>query len=98
MTGCEKILEALPMFRCSKVLNDNSNVVGIWTPSAAWVAEDWFPRMLIAGLKKFAWIYSPSAFSQISTNEVLRLLKGNKVIKTFDNVPAGMQWLMTTTN
>ena len=96
ITGCEKMLEALPMFRCNKVLNDNTSVVGIWTPAARWVVEDWFPRMMIAGLKKFAWIYSPSVFSQVSTNEVLRLMDGNKMMKTFNNVPAGMQWLMTS--
>lgn len=96
MMGCEKILEALPVFRCGKVLNNITDAVGACIPAASWIAEDWFPRMVIAGLSKFAWIHSPSVFSQVSINEILRLMEGNKMMNSFNNVPAGMQWLMTS--
>jgi hypothetical protein len=46
-------------------------VVGIWNDASEWVAKDWFPRMRSAGLKHFAWVYSPARLSQISTDETL---------------------------
>lgn len=96
MPGCEKILEALPVFHCSKVLNDSADATGACIPDVSWIVEDWFPRMVIAGLKKFAWIYPPSVFSRVSINELLHLIEENKMIKIFSNLPAGMQWLMTS--
>jgi hypothetical protein len=93
--GCEKILEAMVQFKCSRILNDNTNVIGIWTPAAPWVAVEWFPRMVDRGLKHFAWINSPSILSQVSANEALKLMPSIKVkvIRTFDDVTSGMEWL-----
>lgn len=91
--GCEKILEALTHYKVVKVLNDNSNVLGIWTPAAVWVGENWFPRMVDAGLQQFAWVYSPSMLSQVSTNEALKHTPALGMVKTFYDVPAARQWL-----
>jgi hypothetical protein len=41
---------------CEKMLNDNTRVVGIWTPAAEWVGTNWLPRMEKAGLKQFTWV------------------------------------------
>ncbi|MBT1706000.1 hypothetical protein KK060_22100 [Fulvivirgaceae bacterium PWU20] len=81
--GCEKMLEALLHYKCQNILNDNTNVLGIWTPAAQWVGENWLPRMVEAGLKYFAWVYSPSMLSQISTNEALKHTPPINIVKTF---------------
>ena len=47
------MLKLLKKESCTKVLNDNSNVTGAWNAASVWVAENWFPRMIEAGLKKF---------------------------------------------
>jgi hypothetical protein len=96
MKGCEKILEAMVQNGFSKILNDNTNVLGIWTPAAKWVGSDWFPRMIENGLKQFAWIYSPSALSRVSTDEALNNTPEHQlgdVIKTFYSMKEGKQWL-----
>lgn len=91
--GCEKILEFLIQYKCSKVLNDNTNVTGIWSGASAWVGGDWLPRMAKAGLRQFAWVYSPSAFSRLSTNESLRNLNQKEIAKTFDDIDTARAWL-----
>ena len=96
MEGCEKILEGLNRFRCSKILNNTSSVKGIWTPAARWVAEDWLPRLIIAGLKKFAWICPPAVLRQHSTKEVLRLTRASGCVKTFKEQLPALEWLATT--
>ena len=96
MEGCEKILEGLNQFRCNKILNNTLSVKGIWTPAARWVAEDWFPRLVISGLNKLAWICSPSVLRQHSTKEALRLTRPSVRIKVFKDQLSALEWLATT--
>ncbi|MBC7391308.1 MAG: hypothetical protein H7329_19060 [Opitutaceae bacterium] len=94
-TGANKILEALIQYKCQKVLNDNTNVVGIWSPAAKWGGTVWVPQMINAGCKYFAWIYSPSALSQFSTKETLKNAPTNDAFKTFFNINEAKQWLQS---
>lgn len=91
--GCEKLLEALHYFHCFKILNDNTNVVGIWTPASPWVGKNWLPRMLDNGLKAFAWVYSPAMLSQVSTDEALKHAPSTEEVKTFRDIYSAIQWL-----
>ena len=95
MEGCEKMLDALIQFKVEKVLNDNTRVIGIWTPAAEWVGSNWLPRMEKAGLNYFAWVYSPSRLSQISTDESIKKTPLPQLIKTFDTVSNAKEWLLT---
>ncbi len=92
--GCERMLEYLKSELCHKVLNDNTNVRGSWSDASEWVALDWFPRMANAGLKYFAWVYSPSTFSQLSTNKTLNLNK-SVIAVTFQNIDTARKWLQS---
>ena len=93
--GCESILKFMIQFKCQKVLNDNTNVIGIWTPASVWVGSNWFPRIIAAGLKSFAWIYSPSVLSQVSTEETLKNTMATEIIKTFYGLTSGKEWLIS---
>ena len=92
-TGCEKILEAVVLFQCNKILNDNTNVVGIWTPAANWVGSNWLPRIQAAGVVYFAWVYSSSALSRVSTDEALKNAPTSDFIRTFFDITAAKSWL-----
>lgn len=91
--GCERILEGMTQHDCDKVLNDNTNVQGIWSSAAEWVGTDWFPRMRQAGMKAFAWVYSPSMFSRLSTDKSLRFTYDTNGIEVFDNIHEARKWL-----
>ncbi|GEO05304.1 hypothetical protein AAE02nite_29680 [Adhaeribacter aerolatus] len=90
--GCEQILQALIDESCHKVLNDNTHVEGIWSGAAAWVGTEWFPRLSNAGIKCFAWVYSPSTFSQLSTDKVLNHTK-ESFVRVFYNIEEAKTWL-----
>jgi hypothetical protein len=90
--SCMIMLEILRDHKCSKVINDNSNVVGSWSEAVDWGAEVWFPAMMDAGLKHFAWVYSPSVFSRLSTDKTIDLT-GKNIFKTFDDKQEAAQWL-----
>lgn len=92
--GCREILASMVRHGCYLVLNDNTHVKGIWTFAAHWVGAEWFPKMKSAGLKKFAWIYSPAKLSQVSTDESLSHLPNSNIpIRTFHNLDEGYAWL-----
>ena len=93
IAGCEKILECLLEIGCTKVLNDNTNVEGIWSGASRWVGKDWLPRMHAAGLECFAWVYSPSAFSRLSAIKALHNTEDLSFIKTFEDIEAASDWL-----
>jgi CheY-like chemotaxis protein len=92
--GSEKVLELMQKHNTYIVLNDNTHVLGIWRDAAEWLARDWFPRMKQAGLKRFAWVYSPSRFSQVSTDATLSLMNGEAFgVKTFYEKAEAVAWL-----
>lgn len=91
--GCERILEEMVQKRCGKVMNDNTRVEGIWSSAAEWVGVDWFPRLRQVGMKYFAWIYSPSAFSRLSADKSLRFTYDTTGIVVFDSFAEADNWL-----
>jgi len=60
------ILNLLKDKKITKILNDNTEVNGPWNDAAEWTAKNWFPEMIEAGLKYFAWIISRNIFAEIS--------------------------------
>lgn len=94
--GCEKILQFMKDTKCCRILNDNTNVEGIWSGASAWVGQDWFPRMRAAGLDCFAWVYSTSTLSRLSMDKSIRNTADKTCIKTFENLVAAEDWLRTT--
>lgn len=90
--GCLIMLDLLKKNNCTQVLNDNTHVAGNWSEASDWVAEVWFPAMQIAGLRQFAWIYSPSTFSRLAANKSVEE-NNNGFTCFFSNKPEAMQWL-----
>jgi PAS domain S-box-containing protein len=92
--GCEIMLSLMKKNNCSWVLNDNSHVKGNWSEASDWGAEVWFPAMAEAGLKKFAWIYSPSTFSRIAANKSLPSEYDAVQLAFFDDKQVALEWLV----
>lgn len=93
ISGCEEMFELLILKQASLIQNDNSKITGTWVRASKWVAEDWFPRMITAGLEKFAWIESRS--STLSVISAKRAAQKNKsgVIKLFKEATEAELWL-----
>lgn len=91
--GCLKMLEMLNRHQVSKVINDNSHVLGTWSDASDWVGEVWFPMMEKAGLKQFAWIYSPAAFSQLSAQKAADVAYGTVLTRFFTDIAVAREWI-----
>ncbi|WP_051189543.1 PAS domain S-box protein [Daejeonella oryzae] len=91
--GCLVMLDLLKKNNCSKVLNDNSKVIGSWSEAADWGGEIWFPQMEEAGLRNFAWIYSGSTFSRLSANKLVKHKESEIKAEFFINKACAESWL-----
>jgi PAS domain S-box-containing protein len=85
--------EILSNNKAQKLLNDNTNVLGTWSEASDWAGKEWLPMMEKAGLKYFAWIFSPSAFSQLSAKKSIDVMQGNVVTRFFTDVNVAEEWL-----
>ena len=91
--GGHDILRLLVQQGCQKVLNDNRHVTSMWSDAAEWAGIDWFPTIMEAGLRYFAWVYSPNIYSRLSTDLTLQFTHGNAIIATFDDMDTARAWL-----
>ena len=66
VSGALKLLELLKQERCTKVLNDNTHISGLWDDAAMWGSDVFFPQLYEAGCRHFAWVFSSERFSQLS--------------------------------
>jgi hypothetical protein len=94
-TGCNKLLEFVKERQCVKVLNDNTKVEGIWSAASKWVGQEWLPQIQAAGVKHFAWVYSPSIFSRMSADKALKNAYSLDFIQTFEDIEEAEEWLRT---
>ncbi len=93
-TGALEMLRLLQEERAHKVLNDNRLVTTIWSDAAEWGGTIWFPQMAAAGLQYFAWVYSPNAYSRLSTDLTLQhTADSGPIVATFDNIETAGNWL-----
>lgn len=93
--GCIKLLAFMNTHQCQRIYNDNTNVLGGWMEACDWIVEEWFPVAHQAGLRYLTWVYSPSAFSKLSTVYTLAKLKSGIKAKAFDDAENARQWLIS---
>ena len=87
------MLEMMKKTKCHKIVNDNRHVLGTWSDAADWGREKWFPMMEEAGLKYFAWVYSKSAFSQLSAQKTVDVTLGGVVAQFFTDIKMAQKWI-----
>lgn len=92
-SGGMRMLEMLKAGSMSKVMNDNTHVAGTWSEASDWAGQVWFPMMEVAGLRYFAWVYSPSAFSRLSAEKAVDVKIGNTVVQFFTETEEARKWL-----
>jgi len=92
INGANLGLQTLIKHKTGKFLNDNSQLEGPWEDANDWIANDWMPRALSAGLSKCAYIISPDIFGQLSAESLNTRVQGLER-QLFDNRKEAEKWL-----
>lgn len=85
------ILQQVLEKKITRILNDNTGVIGHWSDSTEWTQKKWFPQIWEAGVEKFAWVYPQDYFAKIS----VKAIKHHPSIKFFENLEDARNWLLT---
>jgi signal transduction histidine kinase len=91
--GCMIMLKIMQKNNVHKIVNDNTHVLGTWSEAVEWTRNEWFPMMEKAGLKYFAFIYSPIVFSKLSAKKSLGLGIGNITAQYFTEIKLAEDWV-----
>ncbi len=62
LLGLEKIKE----HQATKILNDNTGLEGTWDEANDWIAQEWMPKAIEAGLLQFAHVLAKDMFGQLA--------------------------------
>jgi hypothetical protein len=93
MSGALQLLELLKQERCSKVLNDNTRISGLWADAARWGGNVFFPQLYEAGCRYFSWVHSPERYSQLSADLAIEHTSAGIVFMTFQDLRTATEWL-----
>jgi hypothetical protein len=85
------ILDLIKQRNIKRILNDNSLVVGPWHHTANWTHEVWFPAVIDAGLKHFAWVLSENMFASVSAKKAM---PHSPIVKPFVTYEQAHSWLL----
>ena len=91
--GCAQMLQLLQIRNADSVLNDNTRQEGTWIMAAEWAGRVWFPAMIRAGLKRFAWVQSASRPVQMCVEETLKFASPG-VVQLFSTREEAEAWLL----
>ncbi len=87
------ILELMKKNQCTKILNDNTRVLGNWSDAAEWAGKVHLPEMESAGLKQLAWIYSQGTFGKLAAEKSVDIMIGNVSAQLFTERAEAEEWL-----
>jgi hypothetical protein len=94
----ERVLTAITQCNASKLLGDAKDFVLIGADDQMWLASNWIPRALQAGVRKIALVMPRFYFNRVAVDTVTQRLSGefarNLVrIEYFDSRDAARNWL-----
>ncbi|MGD1840996.1 MAG: hypothetical protein ACFB0B_08890 [Thermonemataceae bacterium] len=95
--GGALILDKIKIHKTKFLLNDNRQVKGVWDETNDWIASEWMPRIVQAGLLKFAHILSEEFFAQLSAEMMeddSTTAGGAFEMKLFNDQRMAEEWLL----
>lgn len=94
--GAMLMLEYLRESKTTFVLNDTRHVIGSWDEANDWIANEWMPKAVEMGLRKFAHVVSDDLFAQLSAEfmeDNSKKIDGGFQMRLFDNLKEAEKWL-----
>jgi hypothetical protein len=88
----DRLLELLRLYKVDKILGDDTALPLIEPEDQIWIARDWMPRAVAAGLKLAA-NKSPEAYFGRLAVETIKANQSVLAIRSFDHFDDARRWL-----
>ena len=88
----ERLIEFLRKYKINKILGDDTALPLIEPEDQVWIAHDWMPRAVAAGLKLAA-NKSPEAYFGRLAVETIKASQSLLAIRSFDHFDEARRWL-----
>jgi hypothetical protein len=89
----ECLIQLIKKHRVSKILGDDSDLVSIASIDQHWIAREWMPRAIAAGLRTVASIKPRAYFGQTSIRNILSFVPAGLAIRSFESLREARDWL-----
>ncbi|MFD2248144.1 STAS/SEC14 domain-containing protein [Pontibacter ruber] len=96
MLGADQCIDVINFYACPYLLNDNRLVVGPWNHATDWIANDWTPRAIKAGLTHFAHVVSPESFAALSAETMSAKVGDYFQMQIFEDFDKAKEWLLVS--
>ncbi|WAC40217.1 PAS domain-containing protein [Pedobacter sp. SL55] len=88
-----RLIEILKNNSFSKIISDETAVIGGNTAAVNWMANYGFPLLVKFGLKHYAWIVSKNEFALLSASQIAKTLKKHQIISMFHKNHLATKWI-----
>ncbi len=92
-TGCMAGLAVLKENECAYVINDNSDLEGLWQQANEWIQTVWMPQAVDAGLRYLAHVVSKDIFGKLSAQDLEKKSVGILSMRLFETLQQAEQWV-----
>lgn len=89
----ESLLHLIQKHRVNKILGDDTALPTIAAEDQAWIAYDWMPRAIAAGLRFAGSKNSESYFGRVSVNSIQLAVPKGVIIRSFETLEDAKRWL-----
>jgi len=89
----ESALRLLRENALHKILGDDTALPTIHGDDRSWIAENWMPRAIAAGLRAVASKSPLAHFGRVSVDAVLSVAPAPLIWRSFDDMAAARRWL-----
>jgi hypothetical protein len=93
----ESLLNVIRMHKLRKILGDDSALPTVHEDDQRWIAKDWVPRAIAAGLRVGAAKSAASHFGRVSLGNLRTAVSAAMPIRCFDDLETARQWLKNFT-
>lgn len=90
----EAAIRALTEHQASRFLYDGLNMKVIKQDDQEWIAQDWLPRALAAGLRHTAMVIPKSGLAMMNVDDITASVPDNEIdVRYFTTVGKAREWL-----
>lgn len=90
----DALIRVITNHRTSKILGDSRSIKAIRQPDQDWVNNDWFPRILAAGLRRMAMVLPASGLAKMNIDGMVsRVPESQLDVAYFATLDEARGWL-----